>query len=214
MRTNELETLNDQLQEDNFSGGQESINSFCNDNETQGRAVEFFNTASLHGVNLLKDKNNSNCFECEDISANVTAIRNAVCRIGYNAMDAFGDIMRNACDLVQNTSTTPPVNGTDTEDNEGVLLMDAQVDLSSFTPDNWNEIDFNSLRLDSEASDLWVVLKVNHHRGMGSIGCDAGPSIGFADYFNNNLSGELTTYREYTNNSTSVNWNIRVLLNN
>lgn len=56
--------------------------------------------------------------------------------------------------------------------------------------------------------DIWIAIEVVQDFEQQTIGCDLGPAVSNGDFFND-LAGQWTTLRNFSNNEVSINWNIR-----
>ncbi len=76
----------------------------------------------------------------------------------------------------------------------------------------WNTIALNT-PFEIDGSDLWISIEVDHPQEIRSVGCDAGPSQGNGDFIFSSSSQTWTNFRNFSNGESSINWNIRALLN-
>lgn len=83
--------------------------------------------------------------------------------------------------------------------------------VTNFQPNSWNTIDLvDPFVLDG--NPVWVGIEVDLGRQMQTVGCDAGPANGNGDWLYDEDNREWATFSERTNQNESVNWNIRVIL--
>lgn len=63
--------------------------------------------------------------------------------------------------------------------------------------------------LDISGEDLWIAIRVVHNFAAQSLGCDRGPASNNGDWILTDSATSWQTFREVTNNESSINWNIR-----
>ena len=83
--------------------------------------------------------------------------------------------------------------------------------VTNFTPNSWNTITLNDPFL-LDGNPVWVGIEVDLDRQMQTVGCDAGPANGNGDWLYDEENREWATFSTRTNQNESVNWNIRVIL--
>ena len=77
---------------------------------------------------------------------------------------------------------------------------------------SWNTVTLDTPYL-LDGSPVWIGIEVDLPQQMQSVGCDAGPANGNGDWLYDEDNREWATFSARTNNNESVNWNIRVILN-
>lgn len=89
-----------------------------------------------------------------------------------------------------------------------------------YSRDITNEMQANSWNLHTVSSpitlngieDLWISIKVVHFSDKCSVGCDEGPADTNGDFYFSEFNNFWTSFRSATNQETSINWNIRAVL--
>ena len=77
--------------------------------------------------------------------------------------------------------------------------------------DSWNQhVLADAIEITGE--DLWIAVAVTSSTPKRIIGCDAGPTIFNGDWLYTELDGDWASFFNRTNQSISINWNIRALL--
>ncbi|MBX2845402.1 MAG: hypothetical protein KTR13_04230 [Saprospiraceae bacterium] len=96
----------------------------------------------------------------------------------------------------------------------GTLLYEREVTDDVF-PFRWNSHSLD-IPVTINGDDLWIAIVVEHENGnYGSIGCDPGPATSNGDWFLDvDFTTNWETFRNFTNNAVSINWNIRGELTN
>lgn len=89
----------------------------------------------------------------------------------------------------------------------------ASKEITSFTPNSWNTVRLNTPFV-LDGRPIWVGIEVEHSGQMQTIGCDEGPANIHGDWLYVDETQTWETFRDRTNQNESVNWNIRVRLNN
>ena len=93
-------------------------------------------------------------------------------------------------------------------DTPGPLLYEADL-TASVRANSWNE---HSLDTPITLTDreLWIAVEFTHIDQRNTIGCDVGPAIENGDWvIDLNNQGSWSSYRDFTSNAVSINWNIR-----
>lgn len=96
----------------------------------------------------------------------------------------------------------PGIGGT-----SGAVLYNADVS-STVQTDSWNTHQL-SPALEITGEDLWIAVMVDHPSTFGSVGCDEGPANANGDLLFEYGTSDWTTLRQFTNNQSNINWNIR-----
>jgi len=91
----------------------------------------------------------------------------------------------------------------------GDILYSQNVNLNA--PGSWNNITLDT-PYEIDGTDLWLSLEVVHPTGIRSVGCDAGPAAGNGDFIYDASNESWSNFRSFTNGESSINWNIRALL--
>lgn len=86
-------------------------------------------------------------------------------------------------------------------------------ELTDFIPNQWNFHSVENELIPSDNEVFWVEVISTHNSTIGSIGCDQGPAIENGDIFFQDGFSEYITYRDFTNQQASINWNIRAYFN-
>jgi len=81
-------------------------------------------------------------------------------------------------------------------------------EINNFSANAWNFHDLD-LTLSDTDEVFWIEIVSTHSSLYGSIGCDQGPAVENSDLMMYNEINSYITYREFTNQEVSVNWNIR-----
>ncbi len=78
-------------------------------------------------------------------------------------------------------------------------------------PNSWTRHSLTTpLPVGSE--EIWLAVTMTHQGTWRSVGCDEGPADENGDLMFVNSENTWTTLREFTNGQTSINWNIRGIL--
>ena len=79
---------------------------------------------------------------------------------------------------------------------------------SSAQTDSWTRHTLvNPIKIGEE--DLWIAVAMEHPVDIRSVGCDEGPADENGDLLFVNSLNTWTNLRDFTNGATSINWNIR-----
>lgn len=91
----------------------------------------------------------------------------------------------------------------------GSVLVNQPVTLGG-TSNRWQRISLNTpITLGTE--EIWVGASVRHTSNARIVGCDPGPAVNDGDWISQN-SAAWQTFRNFTSNSVSINWNIRAVV--
>lgn len=74
--------------------------------------------------------------------------------------------------------------------------------------DTWNTHNL-STPVDISGQDIWLAIRVVLADEDQTIGCDVGPAVTNGDWIVSDVNNQWTTYRDFTNPTVSINWNIR-----
>ncbi len=108
------------------------------------------------------------------------------------------------------SSTRILISATGTSNTPGDVLYEQNVSLN--TPGSWSTVTLTT-PFEIDGSDVWISLEVNHPQAIRSVGCDAGPAEGNGDFIYEGSNQSWTDFRNFTNGESSINWNIRAILN-
>jgi hypothetical protein len=74
--------------------------------------------------------------------------------------------------------------------------------------DSWN-LHAPSTDIDITGEDLWLAVRIVLNNEDATIGCDVGPAVTNGDWIMSSTDNVWQTYRDFTNPTVSINWNIR-----
>jgi hypothetical protein len=97
-----------------------------------------------------------------------------------------------------------------TASSPGALVYSQNV-INQVSANSWNTHTL-STPVEIKNEDLWIVVRLIHNSEIRSIGCDEGPASENGDWMLGEGRTEWDTYREISNQTVSVNWNIRGIL--
>lgn len=80
------------------------------------------------------------------------------------------------------------------------------------TPNSWNTITLDTPYL-MDGSAVWVGIEVTQDDQIQTVGCDAGPANANGDWLYDEATMTWETFINRTNQSESVNWNIKAIIN-
>jgi len=107
------------------------------------------------------------------------------------------------------SSTTVKIYGEGTGTAPGSTLYSKNVTIDAES-NGWNTHVLDTpVTIDDQ--DLWIAVEVVQDTEQQTIGCDLGPAVNNGDFFND-LAGQWTTLRDFSNDEVSINWNIRAKL--
>lgn len=99
------------------------------------------------------------------------------------------------------------VYGMGTDNTPGELLYTQDVS-GSIRPNRFNR-HFLNPPLPIPQEDIWLSIRFSDTERNNIIGCDAGPAQGDGDWIYDDAFEVWLSFREYTNQEASINWNIR-----
>ncbi len=76
----------------------------------------------------------------------------------------------------------------------------------------WNSHSL-STPVDIGGEDIWLAIRLVLSAEDQTIGCDVGPAVTNGDWIVSDVNNLWATYRDFTNPTVSINWNIRGKLN-
>ena len=94
-----------------------------------------------------------------------------------------------------------------TGDTPGDLLYEANV-TSTATADSWNTHILDD-PVAITGDELWISIQFVHTEARNTIGCDVGPAVTNGDWVSEGTGQNFETFRSFTDNAVSINWNIR-----
>lgn len=77
------------------------------------------------------------------------------------------------------------------------------------SPNGWN-IHVLPTPLAIDGNELWVSIKMTNGESVQAMGCDAGPARAGGDWLFESTTSFWNTFRTVTEESVSINWNIRL----
>lgn len=98
-----------------------------------------------------------------------------------------------------------------TANEPGEELYSSVVTTSS-SANSWNTHNLSDAIPIPINEDIWVAVRVSHVEDNTSVGCDSGQANPNGDHFWSSFNSTWERYLEATNNETSINWNIRAIL--
>ncbi len=93
----------------------------------------------------------------------------------------------------------------------GDLLYEANV-TGDMQRDSWNDHIMESV-ITISGEELWLVVRVVHDKLTQSLGCDEGPASENGDLILHEINSDWETFRNFTNGTADINWNVRIDLN-
>lgn len=94
-----------------------------------------------------------------------------------------------------------------TAQGPGPLLYEADV-TTTVNANSWNGHTLaDPLTLTS--NELWIAIEFTHNEQNNTIGCDVGPAVENGDWVSETDQLGWSSYRDFTSNTVSINWNIR-----
>ena len=93
----------------------------------------------------------------------------------------------------------------------GPLIMSVDIG-NNMAPQQWNAYILDQ-PIEITGEELWICITVTHNVNNNSVGCDPGPAVQNGDWLLAEDSPGWETLREYTSGATSINWNIRGIMN-
>jgi len=95
-------------------------------------------------------------------------------------------------------------------DVPGAVLYEANV-TSEVLADSWNSHTLND-PITLTDRELWLAVEFTHNDSRNTIGCDVGPAVTNGDWVLENSQSTWRTFRDFTSDAVSINWNIRGFL--
>ena len=92
-------------------------------------------------------------------------------------------------------------------DEPGTLVYSKSVTVD-MEADSWN-LHSPSTDIELTGDDLWIAVRLVLNSEEATIGCDVGPAVTDGDWIVSSVDNVWMTYRDFTNPTVSINWNIR-----
>lgn len=94
-----------------------------------------------------------------------------------------------------------------TAQDPGPLLYEADVS-TSVNSNSWNEHTLTQ-PIVLTSNELWIAIEFTHNEQENSLGCDVGPALENGDWVLEADQVGWSSYRDFTSDAVSINWNIR-----
>jgi len=99
------------------------------------------------------------------------------------------------------------VYGEGSGDAPGTILYESNV-TSEVTANSWNSHTLSE-EIILSSNELWLAIEFTHSDSRNTMGCDVGPAVTNGDWVLEGSQSAWRTFRDFTSNAVSINWNIR-----